>query len=144
MDCSMARITRTHSSLLDRQLGRFFHALSSAHSGRVGVRSGRAGSADRGIYLATAAVAPTNEMGARFTSGRAPARNDSNRGRFSVELSMAAALPSRARTLRCRSAAYPATLAHWFDHGPLVDRRDQDRKSTRLNSSHMSISYAVF
>src|SRR5690242_21319976 len=25
-----------------------------------------------------------------------------------------------------------------------VQRRDRDRKSTRLNSSHMSISYAVF
>src|SRR5690242_21118878 len=27
---------------------------------------------------------------------------------------------------------------------PLLDRADEDRKSTRLNSSHMSISYAVF
>src|SRR5690242_21930912 len=27
---------------------------------------------------------------------------------------------------------------------PGLDRRGQDRKSTRLNSSHMSISYAVF
>src|SRR5690242_21615685 len=26
----------------------------------------------------------------------------------------------------------------------VVDRNSQDRKSTRLNSSHMSISYAVF
>src|SRR5690242_21510114 len=26
----------------------------------------------------------------------------------------------------------------------VVDRQDRDRKSTRLNSSHMSISYAVF
>src|SRR5438477_6170659 len=30
------------------------------------------------------------------------------------------------------------------DHADGVRRRDQDRKSTRLNSSHMSISYAVF
>src|SRR5438477_9272551 len=28
--------------------------------------------------------------------------------------------------------------------GHLRDRKTQDRKSTRLNSSHMSISYAVF
>src|SRR5207249_12047413 len=27
---------------------------------------------------------------------------------------------------------------------PSVERRDGDRKSTRLNSSHVSISYAVF
>src|SRR5438477_1842992 len=29
-------------------------------------------------------------------------------------------------------------------NGALLGRRRQDRKSTRLNSSHMSISYAVF
>src|SRR5690242_21357055 len=29
-------------------------------------------------------------------------------------------------------------------HVNLYDRTDSDRKSTRLNSSHMSISYAVF
>src|SRR5207302_8306218 len=28
--------------------------------------------------------------------------------------------------------------------GPLVPRVDEDRKSTRLNSSHVKISYAVF
>src|SRR2546430_13269623 len=28
--------------------------------------------------------------------------------------------------------------------GALLDRPDQDRKSTRLNSSHSQISYAVF
>src|SRR5256885_7399880 len=28
--------------------------------------------------------------------------------------------------------------------GPAVDRADEDRKSTRLNSSHLVISYAVF
>src|SRR5690348_18117487 len=30
------------------------------------------------------------------------------------------------------------------DRGPALDDRQQDRKSTRLNSSHPSISYAVF
>src|SRR3712207_8279865 len=35
----------------------------------------------------------------------------------------------------------------FLDRGPDVDRRvlgDEDRKSTRLNSSHANISYAVF
>src|SRR5207249_10728077 len=48
------------------------------------------------------------------------------------------------------------TLSHWPDngvgieHGPLVyslplkEEWTPDRKSTRLNSSHVSISYAVF
>src|SRR5690625_5966001 len=31
-----------------------------------------------------------------------------------------------------------------FFAGYLVSRRDTDRKSTRLNSSHVAISYAVF
>src|SRR5690349_21882595 len=30
------------------------------------------------------------------------------------------------------------------DQGPLVGARRRDRKSTRLNSSHVEISYAVF
>src|SRR5699024_11479657 len=29
-------------------------------------------------------------------------------------------------------------------HSDLLERPDEDRKSTRLNSSHVSISYAVF
>src|SRR2546422_2090475 len=41
------------------------------------------------------------------------------------------------------AAAQPAhvAVAQHLDHG---DQRDQDRKSTRLNSSHGYISYAVF
>src|SRR5699024_10565609 len=38
--------------------------------------------------------------------------------------------------------------APWYDHDRIVDEaldpRTTDRKSTRLNSSHVSISYAVF
>src|SRR3712207_8949342 len=34
--------------------------------------------------------------------------------------------------------------AHHPLPGPLRERDDQDRKSTRLNSSHANISYAVF
>src|SRR5258705_8703603 len=37
------------------------------------------------------------------------------------------------------------TLFVCFEQMPDLDRlRDQDRKSTRLNSSHLGISYAVF
>src|SRR5436305_6371719 len=32
----------------------------------------------------------------------------------------------------------------WFIHGTDVERIHRDRKSTRLNSSHVRISYAVF
>src|ERR1700687_3674724 len=110
--------------MLDGELGRFFYALSTAHGDRVGVRSGRAGGADCRIHLATAHADQTNEMGTHFTFHRAPARNDSNRGRFSMELSMAAALPSRPRALRSGSAESTAKLAHWLDHGPGIDHRD--------------------
>src|SRR6266446_9209438 len=41
--------------------------------------------------------------------------------------------PSSCRADRCR---------YW--RGPTKDRRRTDRKSTRLNSSHLVISYAVF
>src|SRR6266480_7394823 len=40
-----------------------------------------------------------------------------------------------------------STLKRWLRQGFPMSRRDSsrpDRKSTRLNSSHMSISYAVF
>ena len=124
MDCSLARVARFHFAMLDGELGRFFYELPSAHRDRAGVWLGWASRARCRIHLATAAADQANEMGARFTFGRAFALNDSNRGRSSLEFSLAAALPSRSRTLRCRSAAYPATLADWFDHGPFVDRRD--------------------
>src|SRR5690625_6477362 len=55
----------------------------------------------------------------------------------------------RARRLRWRCAN--GILAHWSVHvflaglrGHLHHRCSQDRKSTRLNSSHVAISYAVF
>src|SRR5439155_23064468 len=47
-------------------------------------------------------------------------------------------------------ARHPASSAHFRasdSHDPLDDlrvRRRRDRKSTRLNSSHVAISYAVF
>src|SRR5699024_12442214 len=51
------------------------------------------------------------------------------------------------RVLTVRDVDLPASLAMIHIRGrvqpPLAPRR-QDRKSTRLNSSHVSISYAVF
>ena len=85
---------------------------------------GRAGGAYRRIHLATTHADQANEMGACFTFGCALARNDSDRECFSVELSMAAALPSRHRTLRRRSAESTAKLAYWVDSSPGTDRRD--------------------
>src|SRR5699024_11476495 len=38
----------------------------------------------------------------------------------------------------------PGKLESGYVHGEQVDELKSDRKSTRLNSSHVSISYAVF
>src|SRR2546430_4184459 len=38
----------------------------------------------------------------------------------------------------------PAAQPVGLDRGPARRRNDEDRKSTRLNSSHSQISYAVF
>src|SRR5207249_9565382 len=46
---------------------------------------------------------------------------------------------------RSRQHAHPSGHAHLeARRGPVEDDRRADRKSTRLNSSHVSISYAVF
>src|SRR5205814_8277246 len=53
---------------------------------------------------------------------------------------------SRGGAYRLRFARQPA-LAHCSAKGPcpaLIDDDAEDRKSTRLNSSHLGISYAVF
>src|SRR3712207_7027133 len=52
----------------------------------------------------------------------------------------AAGGPQPARERRPVLAAWPADR----DHGGTAGRRREDRKSTRLNSSHANISYAVF
>src|SRR5438132_6624184 len=44
-------------------------------------------------------------------------------------------------------ALFPATEIEWKDGPPSLPKgakREEDRKSTRLNSSHTVISYAVF
>src|SRR5207245_9575418 len=43
-----------------------------------------------------------------------------------------------------RTAAFAIDLGNLAAEAPEVDRESGDRKSTRLNSSHGSISYAVF
>src|SRR5207249_10808254 len=51
--------------------------------------------------------------------------------------------PSRQRRIRCRRRISPRRPAQ-FRTSRSVRRCRRDRKSTRLNSSHVSISYAVF
>src|SRR5438067_9586057 len=56
-------------------------------------------------------------------------------------------LPDRRRELRLRlvpRARGLGTAGVWVSRGDRADDGGQDRKSTRLNSSHVSISYAVF
>src|SRR3712207_8912503 len=64
---------------------------------------------------------------------------------------LAAGLPSKRNPGPSRCAARPAEYsARAFgrerrtDHEDILASRDRDRKSTRLNSSHANISYAVF
>src|SRR5699024_11373645 len=58
----------------------------------------------------------------------------------------ASGISSEGRLIRRRRPSF-SKLAPWLTlRGPPTDgsRRVRDRKSTRLNSSHVSISYAVF
>src|SRR5690348_17448194 len=48
------------------------------------------------------------------------------------------------RDLRARRAQGPGGEGQQRDRDPGIRSRQTDRKSTRLNSSHPSISYAVF
>src|SRR5256885_4710169 len=51
----------------------------------------------------------------------------------------------RSRALLSDSlAAFDDRERQWPTHSRSAHRRDSDRKSTRLNSSHLVISYAVF
>src|SRR5437899_11634256 len=61
-------------------------------------------------------------------------------------LSLHDALPISDGSSACHSSDLCRT-ACWleeFPEIPLASRRSEDRKSTRLNSSHLGISYAVF
>src|SRR5699024_9269427 len=59
---------------------------------------------------------------------------------------LAAGMQSGEAVLRCRGCSQQGRWKHEpsFLSGQVVPARGQDRKSTRLNSSHVSISYAVF
>src|SRR5215813_15176136 len=58
-------------------------------------------------------------------------------------LSLHDALPISARRRRSRAASWNVT-ATAASEAAAIARRARDRKSTRLNSSHVRISYAVF
>src|SRR5690625_6892747 len=49
---------------------------------------------------------------------------------------------AHAAPLQITGAAYIEPYGQLFEYGFSID--DEDRKSTRLNSSHVAISYAVF
>src|SRR5436305_4959301 len=66
-----------------------------------------------------------------FRSNAAQRRSDSPSGRRRVTSEAARARKTKPKACFARTS-----------HGP--DRAKQDRKSTRLNSSHVRISYAVF
>src|SRR5207249_7521536 len=69
-------------------------------------------------------------------------------GRCGARRSHGAALPDRAHPHSHRAVSDAALLPARAPRRRLADgrsrNREQDRKSTRLNSSHVSISYAVF
>src|SRR5438094_10369001 len=61
--------------------------------------------------------------------------------RSSCDRRHAVTRPSVVCSLMTTCAAYPSTFRSCL---PVIRRADGDRKSTRLNSSHRTISYAVF
>src|SRR3712207_7384228 len=70
-----------------------------------------------------------------FRSGRVPDRREVQQGRLALPAAPhVRALGGRAADDRRLADAAADVLPH----------RDEDRKSTRLNSSHANISYAVF
>src|SRR5690606_42060485 len=74
------------------------------------------------------------------SGGLSQLQPDRRRSRGNADL-----LPADRRRGRDRPALLRVALRHHCDHGAHVEaEREQDRKSTRLNSSHVKISYAVF
>src|SRR5207248_3917473 len=100
-----------------------------------------AGRAHRRIHLATALAAAANEVGAHFTFGSAPARDGSDGGRFSLELSLAAALSSCARALRGARAAIASALADRFRVGTTADRCHDSDVDLRLGGRVWTVGY---
>src|SRR5260370_40799256 len=98
-------------AVLDREVGRFFDALSYPHRERVGMWTGCTGRSHRRIHLATAHADQATKMGADPSLACALTRDDSYGERLSLEFSVAAFLSSHSRDLRCGSAPCPAGLA---------------------------------
>src|SRR5207249_10372288 len=72
---------------------------------------------------------------------RAAPRDRAPRSWRGATLRRAPSPPTGATSRRARSRDRPGRVRQPRDRAPVVG---EDRKSTRLNSSHVSISYAVF
>ena len=121
MDRSVACFARLHSSVLDRELARFFHPLPPARGHRVDVRRRRARRASRRFSLATTHARQTNQMGATPALTRALTLNGADGRRLPLELPLAAIFSSCACDLRGRSAAHSPRLTNRSCVGAAAD-----------------------
>ena len=92
-------------SLLDGEMGRFLVPDDAARRGRACLRPCSTGSGDRRISREGSTALAKSALGNRPPPRRPPARDDPDRGRFSMELSLVAAFSSHPWPLRSRSAA---------------------------------------
>src|SRR5690349_24231174 len=69
---------------------------------------------------------------------------ESHAGAGIFTLTHLTAAPDATRRIRFTDAASEAAARSGRNLCPRISTRSQDRKSTRLNSSHVEISYAVF
>src|ERR1700682_2676775 len=104
MDRYARGIARIYSALLDGELGKFLHAISSARRDRVGRRSGASGCLAQWFAAIEIAFQKTS-LGTRSTCARAPHLNVAERECVSLEFSLAAILPFDPRALRGGSVA---------------------------------------
>src|ERR1700736_4061224 len=104
MDRSARGVARIYSALLDGELGKFLHAISSARRDRVGRRSGASGCLAQWFAAIEIAFQKTS-LGTRSTCARAPHLNVAERECVSLEFSLAAILPFDPRALRGGSTA---------------------------------------
>src|SRR6266481_8471451 len=88
------------------------------------------------------------------TSGDVPSDGPAGRGKLNAYVLPPCDAPgcaqapvspcTRRQVLAASTPDWPAMLAEMASGPPAVSKKARDRKSTRLNSSHSSISYAVF